>query len=204
VTTFDHWQRIYTTRGPSDVGFYEPDPATSRHLVEDAVDAGARSVIDVGGGAAFLVDALLELDLDRIAVLDLSPAAIERAQARLGERADRVEWIAGDITAIESVGRFDLWHDRAVFHFLMEADDRRHYTELASRTVPDGGRAIIATFALDGPERCSGLPVHRYDAEGIAAECGPDWRLLEGERHTHLTPLGIEQRYVYATLARVA
>lgn len=199
-----HWERIYTTRAPDEVGWYEPVPGVSLRRVGDAIEAGARSVIDIGGGASSLVDRLLDLGVPRIAVLDISSAGMEVARERLGERAGRVEWIVGDVTALEDVGRFDVWHDRAVFHFLTDPADRARYVSLAERTVNPGGVAVMATFAPDGPERCSGLPVCRYGPDQLAEQCGPGFELLDSERYVHTTPRGVEQRFVYATFRRRA
>jgi SAM-dependent methyltransferase len=129
-------------------------------------------VIDVGGGQSFLVDRLLDSGIDKVAVLDISNVALDRTKERLGERAASVEWIEADVTSISDVGTFDLWHDRAVFHFLTEPKDREAYLELASKSIPVGGHMIIGTFATDGPEKCSGLPVCRYDAESMASTLG--------------------------------
>ena len=202
MDTHVHWQHVYATRVPTQFGWYEPDPAVSRRLVGRAVAEGARSVIDVGGGASFLVDHLLDMGLRRVAVLDISEAGLDVAKERLGERASEVEWIVGDVTELEDVGVFDVWHDRAVFHFLLDPDARHHYVALSERTVGPGGAAVIATFALDGPERCSGLPVHRFGPAELAQECGPSWRLSHIERYRHTTPGGVEQRFIYATFER--
>jgi 2-polyprenyl-3-methyl-5-hydroxy-6-metoxy-1,4-benzoquinol methylase len=202
VESGDYWQNVYLTRRADEVGWYEPDPAVSRRLVSGAVRSGARSVIDVGGGASSLVDHLLDLDLERVAVLDVSEAGLGVARRRLGERAGRVEWIAGDVTSVGEVGRFDVWHDRAVFHFLVAPQDRAAYVRLAEGTLAPGGTLVVATFAPDGPDRCSGLPVCRYDGGGLAEALGPGFRLVAAERHTHTTPGGTRQRYVYATLTR--
>ena len=199
----DHWDRIYATRAIESVGWYEQDPSTSRRIVGDAIARGARSLIDVGGGASSLVDHVLDLGLDRIAVLDISDIGLAVARQRLGSRAAEVEWIVGDITSIPDIGRFDIWHDRAVFHFLLDADSREHYVRLAETTVEPGGVAIVATFAADGPERCSGLPVRRYDPDDLARECGASFRLTGSERHLHHTPSGFPQSFQYATFDRV-
>ena len=204
VATGEYWQNIYLTRAPDEVGWYEPDPVVSRRLVSAAYERGARSVIDVGGGASRLVDHLLDLGIPRIAVLDVSDAGLDVARRRLGDRADRVEWIVGDVTTIADVGVFDVWHDRAVFHFLTGAADRDRYVRLATSAVKPGGTAIIATFAPDGPERCSGLPVVRYDDIRLADTFGAAFLLGASERHTHVTPGGVSQQFNYVTLARVA
>jgi SAM-dependent methyltransferase len=204
AVTVDHWERIYTTRASDAVGWFEADPTTSRQLIADAMAHGARSVIDIGGGASRLVDHLLDLGLERIAVLDIAASGLAVAQERLGPRAGEVEWIVGDVTAMPDLGRFDVWHDRAVFHFLLEPEPRHRYAELARQTVRPGGHAIVATFASDGPERCSGLPVCRYEPEALAHECGPAFRLTGAVRHLHYTPTGFPQSFQYATFDRVA
>jgi rhodanese-related sulfurtransferase/SAM-dependent methyltransferase len=202
VTSGDYWQNVYLTRAPDDVGWYEPDPAVSRRLVGAALELGAQSVIDVGGGASALVDHLLDVGVPRIAVLDVAAAGLEVAKRRLGDRADRVEWIVGDVTTVGDLGSFDVWHDRAVFHFLVDPADRARYVALAAATVKPDGTAVVATFAPDGPERCSGLPVARYDEGGLAEAFGPAFNLLGSEAHTHVTPRGVRQAFRYFTLQR--
>lgn len=197
------WDWIYATRDLDAVGWYEAEPRTSRELVDAALARGARRVIDVGGGGSRLVDHLVDLDLDRVAVLDISAAGLAVARHRLGARADRIEWIVGDLAEIPYVGTFDVWHDRAAFHFLLEDASRRNYARLAARTVAVGGVAIIATFADDGPERCSGLPVRRYEPAALAAELGPGFRLADSRRYLHHTPAGVPQWFQYSTLDRV-
>jgi SAM-dependent methyltransferase len=203
VDRSEHWDRIYERRSPSEVSWYERIPTISIRRVRQAVDAGARSLLDVGAGASTLVDDALELGL-RIAVLDISERALNSSAERLRARADQVEWIVGDVTAIEDVGRFDIWHDRAVFHFLTDAFDQERYVSLCERTVALAGIAIVATFAPDGPEMCSGLPVRRYDASELAERCGPRFELVDSERHVHLTPRGVEQRFLYASFRRMS
>jgi arsenite methyltransferase len=204
VVNGEYWQNVYLTRPPQEVGWYEPDPIVSRRLVLEARERGAESVIDVGGGASALVDHLLDLGFPRIAVLDVSEAGMAVAKRRLGHRAEGVEWLVGDVTAVASLGMFDVWHDRATFHFLVDAEARAKYVRLASETIRPGGTAIVATFAPEGPERCSGLPVCRYDDDQLAQAFGAAFRLLASERHTHTTPRGVAQQFSYFTLARVA
>ncbi len=159
-------------------------------------------MVDVGGGASTLVDHLLERDLNNVAVLDISRVALEKTRTRLGERAAKVRWIVADVTAAPEIGEFDVWHDRAVFHFLTEAQDRQAYLELARRSVPAGGYLIIGTFALDGPERCSGLAVRRYDAPALQAELGAGFSLVAEIAETHVTPSGKPQQFVYGLFRR--
>jgi SAM-dependent methyltransferase len=199
----EHWEEIYRSRSPDDVSWYEPIPLLSRRLVAEAVEAGATSVIDIGGGASSLVDQLLDLHVKRVAVLDISDAGLAASKSRLGNRARMVEWIVGDLTDVEDIGRFDVWHDRAVFHFLTVDQDRSHYVRLAERTVVQGGTAIMATFAADGPERCSGLDVRRYDAGQLAEQCGSGFEHTKSERHIHVTPRSVRQNFLYATFRRV-
>jgi 2-polyprenyl-3-methyl-5-hydroxy-6-metoxy-1,4-benzoquinol methylase len=186
------------------VSWYESVPTVSLSRVMAAIRDGARSVIDVGGGASSLVDELTRLDLERLAVLDIAEGGLEIAKARLGTRADQVEWIVADVTQTEGVGRFDVWHDRAVFHFLTGPADRARYVALCERTLPPGGVAVIATFAPDGPEMCSGLPVHRYDDLELAAECGPTFDLIGSEQYLHTTPNGAHQSFLYSSFRRLA
>ena len=197
----DHWQTVYAAKHATEVGWYQADPKMSLRLIELA-SPGHGSVIDVGGGASLLADRLLDAGFARVAVLDLSAAALERAKSRLGRRADRVQWVVADVTAVETVGSFDVWHDRAVFHFLTAPEDRRKYVELATKTIPAGGHLVIGTFAPDGPPRCSGLEVRRYDAQSLCAEFGSAFRLVREAREVHTTPSGKPQPFVFAVFAR--
>jgi SAM-dependent methyltransferase len=198
----EHWNAVYTAKADDEVSWYEPEPRTSLDLIQSVLPPGG-SVLDVGGGTSRLVDHLLALDVGPIAVLDISPLALERAQARLGDQAGRVRWIAADVTQAPDLGQFDVWHDRAVFHFLTDADDRRSYADLAARTVRIGGHAILGTFALDGPPKCSGLDVCRYDAPSLARELGPSFRLMRDLPCLHVTPAGKPQSFCFAVLRRV-
>lgn len=201
--TSNPWDWIYATREMHGVGWFEPDPSTSRELVGDALARGARRVIDVGGGASRLVDHLVDLDLDRIAVLDIAEAGLAIARHRLGPRADGIEWIVGDVATVTDVGVFDVWHDRAAFHFLLDDASRSAYVRLTEQTVPVGGVAIVATFADDGPERCSGMPIQRWEPDRLAALFGAGFRLAGSRRYLHHTPAGVPQQFQYSTLERV-
>ena len=164
----EHWETVYTTKANDQVSWYEVDSSLSLDLIQQ-VSPPPKSVIDVGGGQSFLVDRLLDIGIGKIAILDISNIALDRTKERLGERAASVEGIEADVTSISNFGTFDLWHDRAVFHFLTEPKDREAYVELAVKSIPVGGHLIIGTFATDGPEKCSGLPVCRYDADSMAS-----------------------------------
>ena len=202
MTTEAHWEKVYGTKADDDVSWYESSPDLSLKLIRETLAKGARSVIDVGGGTSRLIEALLSENLDRLAVLDLSVTALERAKERLGAGADRVEWIAGDVSGISDVGPFDVWHDRALFHFLTSDEKRKQYVKLLEKTVTSKGFVVIATFGPEGPETCSGLPVERYDAAALRGELGQAFDLREAQIVDHLTPHGRHQQFMYAVFAR--
>ncbi|QDV37553.1 hypothetical protein ElP_54930 [Tautonia plasticadhaerens] len=156
----------------------------------------------MGGGASVLIDRLLDLGFETVAVLDISGTALETARARLGRRSGAVRWIEADVTEAGDIGTFDIWHDRAVFHFLTEAADRARYVELARRTVPAGGHLIVATFADEGPRRCSDLDVCRYNPGSLASEFGNGFSLVGGAGETHTTPWGFQQAFTYGVFVR--
>jgi SAM-dependent methyltransferase len=193
----EHWDQVYRTKGPQEVSWYQRRPDLSLALIADSGIGKDDGIIDVGGSASTLVDCLLEAGYERLAVLDLSAAALAQARARLGARAAGIEWFEADVTTFDPPHRFGLWHDRAVFHFLTEAEDRRKYVSALRRTLQPGGTVIIATFARDGPPQCSGLDVVRYDEPAILAELGVEFSLREVRRETHMTPWESEQRFIY-------
>jgi ubiquinone/menaquinone biosynthesis C-methylase UbiE len=197
-----HWEAAYAARGETGVSWYQSEPRLSLELIRLVAPARGGRIIDVGGGASLLVDRLIGLPFERIAVLDIAENALDRAKTRLGERARRVEWIAADVTEIQDVCAFDIWHDRAVFHFLTDANDRRKYVELARRTVSSGGSLIIASFADDGPKQCSDLDVCRYNAASMAAELGDGFSLITEAREEHTTPSGSSQAFFYGEFRR--
>jgi len=197
-----HWQNVYLTRNEQQVSWTQQDPEPSLSLIERFAGSPRASIIDIGGGASRLVDALCQRGYEAITVLDLSQAALNAAKRRLGVNAENVQWIAADITQWQPPAAFDIWHDRAAFHFLVEADDREAYLKALCAGVRAGGHAIIATFALDGPEKCSGLPVQRYDPESLAKTVGPAFELIAQERHRHTTPWGAMQSFQFSVLRR--
>jgi SAM-dependent methyltransferase len=198
VATKDHWEDVYERKAADAVSWYRPHLERSLAFIENAgvpFDAG---IIDVGGGAATLVDDLLVRGYSNLSVLDISTSSIEVAKARLGARAEQVKWLVGDITRIElPVRSYDFWHDRAVFHFLRDPEDRRRYVEAVRRALKPGGHIVVATFGPEGPERCSGLDVVRYSADGLHAEFGGEFRKVTSESESHTTPWGSEQQFVY-------
>lgn len=197
----EHWETVYREKGDAELSWFQAQPAVSLSLIE-SLTPPPRSVVDVGGGQSALAGELLGRGVAEIAVLDISSAAVERGKKRLGQRADQVRWIVGDVLDAQDLGACDLWHDRAVFHFLTDADDRRRYVAVASRAVRPGGHVILATFAPTGPEKCSGLPVRRYDASQLAAEFGGSFRLERSTAESHATPWGKSQDFTYVVLER--
>lgn len=197
-----HWEDVHRQREEDEVSWFQATPATSLALIARTGAARAARIVDVGGGASRLVDALLDAGYEHVTVLDVAAAALERAQRRLGARAAAVSWDVADATAWQPGGEYDVWHDRAAFHFLVRAEDRAAYRAVLLSALPAGGHAIVATFAPDGPERCSGLPVARYDAEALAAELGPAFTLVESLREDHRTPGGKVQRFQWSRFVR--
>jgi SAM-dependent methyltransferase len=198
-----HWEDVYAAKGATGVSWYQREPRLSLELIRAVAPAARGGIIDVGGGASMLVDRLLDLPFERIAVLDIAETALRHARSRLGVQAGRVEWIAADVTEIRGVGTFDVWHDRAVFHFLTDAADRIRYVDLARRTVPEGGHLIIASFADDGPKQCSDLDVRRYNAESMSAELGAEFSLVQEAGETHVTPWETPQGFFYGVFRRL-
>ncbi|CAB3787422.1 hypothetical protein LMG28688_02465 [Paraburkholderia caffeinitolerans] len=194
----DHWNRIYTTKASTNVSWFQEHANQSVELIRQAGVAKDAALIDVGGGASTLVDDLLNDGYRNLTVLDLSDAALAVAQARLAEHAGAVSWIAGDITQVElPIHAYDVWHDRAVFHFLTSEADRAAYVRAVLRAVKPGGLVIVATFAEDGPDHCSGLPVMRYNPDSLHDEFGAPFTLLRQEREEHHTPAGATQKFIY-------
>jgi SAM-dependent methyltransferase len=200
MNTQEHWESIFASKGDRDLSWTQREPSTSLSLIGEVCPAGR--VIDVGAGTSFLADRLLDRGYS-ITVLDISRTAIDRARNRLGARASQIHWIVADVTAQPDLGSFDVWHDRAVFHFLTAPAGRAAYTALLARTVPVGGHAVIATFALDGPEKCSGLEVRRYNGQMLAGELGPRFDLLKSVPEIHVTPSGGRQSFQYSLFRRV-
>ena len=193
-----HWEQVYRTKRPTEVSWYAPHLHTSLQLIESAVPDRDATVVDVGGGESTLVDDLLERGYRHVAVLDLSTTALNVSRARLGERAREVRWLLGDVTAIPFARHhYDLWHDRAVFHFLTDPEARAGYVSQVAHAVKPGGHVIVATFGPEGPTRCSGLDVVRYGPNALHDEFGTSFRLLQHLTETHQTPNGASQQFTY-------
>jgi SAM-dependent methyltransferase len=193
-----HWEQVYQTHGPDQVSWFQPEARLSRELITRLVPEHTAPIIDVGAGASVLVDGLLAEGYHDLTVLDISPAALAVAQTRLGAAAGRVSWIASDLlTAPLTAGRFKVWHDRAVFHFLIDAEDRARYVMQVRHAVQPGGLVLVATFAEDGPTRCSGLEVARYSPEALHDQFGQEFLLIESQRELHTTPAAATQAFTY-------
>jgi len=193
-----HWENIYTTKGPDQVSWYCPHLETSIALIERSVSDRTSSIIDVGGGESTLVDDLLARGFQNVTVLDVSQVAIDATKHRLGQVADRVHWLTADITQVQlHPAVYDVWHDRAVFHFLTAPEQRATYVRHAGRSVKAGGHVIVSTFGPEGPTKCSGLDVVRYDAESLHEEFGTRFRLVESSKELHETPFGTTQQFLY-------
>lgn len=198
-----YWDDVYGQRGDTDVSWFEPEPVQSLELMDLAGVEPGSSVVDVGAGASRFADALLARGFSDLTVLDVADEGLGLARARLGARADQVRWVTTDLLAWEPGRQFDLWHDRAVFHFLTTAADRSRYVDLLSTSVTTGGTAIIATFAEDGPAQCSGLDVCRYSPASLMTELGEVFGLIASRRHEHTTPWGAVQPFTWVVARRV-
>jgi hypothetical protein len=196
-----HWEAVYREKAEDTVSWFQVHPGISLELIRAHCDKSA-ALIDVGGGASRLVDHLLAAGYTDLTVLDISETALERSGVRLGKSALTVQWQVADIIQWRPGRRWHLWHDRAVFHFLTDADERATYRRNLMQALEPGGHALVASFALDGPERCSGLPVQRYSPESLAEELGEGLRLRESREETHLTPTGRLQRFQYSVFER--
>lgn len=193
-----HWEQIYTTRTTTQVSWYQEHAQLSLAFIQQTGVGKEGQIIDVGGGASTLVDDLLTDSYKQVTVLDISAAALQTAQQRLGSVANCVTWLEADITQAQLPHQFyDIWHDRAVFHFLTQAEDRQRYVEKVRQAVRPGGHVIVATFADDGPLQCSGLDVMRYNPDSLHAQFGAEFTLLNSTREAHQTPFGSTQKFVY-------
>lgn len=198
METKTHWEKVYETKDPTEVSWFQEHSELSLQFIEHTnVDASVQ-VIDVGGGASTLVDDLLGKGYENITVLDISAAALHVAQERLGLQANAVTWLEADITQVQlPYQHYDVWHDRAVFHFLTRAADRQKYVEAVTHSVKAGGHVIVATFGVDGPSSCSGLEIVRYDPDSLHREFGDNFDLVHSSSESHSTPFGTEQKFVY-------
>jgi ubiquinone/menaquinone biosynthesis C-methylase UbiE len=195
-----HWENVYETKSPLEVSWYQKTPSLSLTLIEHAQLYKDAAIIDVGGGASMLVDHLYDQSYTNLAVLDISKKALEHAQQRLGKAAQKIHWYEADITEFKCPQTFDLWHDRAVFHFLTHPADRQNYIKNLKTVLKPKGQLIVAAFALGGPEKCSGLDIVQYDAKKLLNVLGEAFELLEQHSELHLTPAHKEQAFSFFRL----
>jgi ubiquinone/menaquinone biosynthesis C-methylase UbiE len=198
METKTHWQDVYETKDATEVSWFQPHSELSLQFIDHTDVDNSAQIIDVGGGASILVDDLLNRDYQNITVLDISAAALQVAQDRIGSQANVVTWLEADITQVQLPYQFyDVWHDRAVFHFLTRASDRQKYVAAVMHSVKAGGHVIVATFGIDGPSRCSGLEVVRYNPNSLHDEFGDNFDLVNSTSESHATPFGTEQKFIY-------
>ena len=198
-----HWGDVYQEKSPSELSWYQKEPKLSLELIRCTNVASNDAIIDVGGGASVLVDYLSKESFTNLTVLDISENAIAMAKKRLGDTAKSIEWIVSDITQFDTSQKFSLWHDRALFHFLTEPSDREIYVNALIKTIKTEGHLIIATFAIGGPEKCSGLEIVQYDSEKMIAELGDNFSLVEERKEIHITPANKEQEFIFFHFLRV-
>jgi 2-polyprenyl-3-methyl-5-hydroxy-6-metoxy-1,4-benzoquinol methylase len=196
-----HWENVYQTKKATEVSWFEAELRTSLTLIESIAPSGGR-IIDIGGGASLLVDRLVATGKWEVTVLDISATALKLAQTRLQENARRVGWIQADVTESQQLGIYDVWHDRAVFHFLTTPEARERYLARLQTSLRPGGYAIFGTFALQGPEKCSGLPVCRYSAETLAKTLGKGYTLIQELEHAHATPNDKTQLFTFTVFRK--
>ena len=195
-----HWQSVYEHKADRETSWFQDEPVPSIDLVRCCLPRGGR-VVDIGGGTSALAGQLAQQGFD-VTVVDISSAAIDRAKIRAGHLAERIRWVVADVTSLHDLGEFDLWHDRAAFHFLTAHDDRLRYAALAAKSVVPGGHLVLGAFGTNGPEQCSGLPVERYDEAKITAAFADGFALARSLSHTHITPWGKPQEFFYAVMQR--
>ena len=201
--TTPHWDAVWTNQKADEVSWFQAEPTLSLQMIRRVAgpDAG---IVDVGGGASRLVDRLLDAGYHDLTVTDVAAAAMETARQRLGATAEQVSWVVGDVTEFDPARSFDVWHDRAVFHFLVDAADRQRYLTVLRNALAIGGHLVLATFGPDGPETCSGLPVRRYGIDSMQDTLGTAFELVDHDVELHVTPSGRTQRFVYGLFRRTA
>ena len=198
-----HWNEVYATKAEDKVSWFQARAEISMRLIAAAGASEESAIIDIGGGASVLIDQLVHAGFGDVTVLDISERALRFTKDRLGSRAGEVHWIVSDVLAWTPARDYDIWHDRAVFHFLIDESERSAYRSVLEKGLRKGGTLILGTFADDGPERCSGLPVHRWSADALARELGQEFRPIESLREDHRTPGGAVQPFIWARFMRV-
>jgi 2-polyprenyl-3-methyl-5-hydroxy-6-metoxy-1,4-benzoquinol methylase len=197
-----HWEDIYHGKSPLEVSWFQKEPVLSLQLIHNTGLSTEATIIDIGGGASVLVDHLVEQGFRHLTVLDISGTALNHTKQRLGPAAEQIEWFESDVTSFQAPHQYDIWHDRAVFHFLTDASDRKQYVKTLKQSLKPGGNLILAAFAIGGPTKCSGLDIVQYDAEKLIAELGSGFTLVEETSETHITPSKQEQQFAYFRFIR--
>lgn len=192
-----HWEKVYAAKSPLEVSWYQTEPLLSLQLISNTGISKEAAIIDVGGGSSVLVDHLLQNGYQNISVLDISTKALSHARRRLGQQAEQVNWITADITEFSPPQPYSLWHDRAVFHFLTSEQDQQKYVDVLQHGTKPGAHIIIASFAIGGPEKCSGLDIVQYDADKLCSVLGASFELVEQHSELHITPSNMEQKFNY-------
>ncbi len=199
----EHWQNVYSNKKPGEVSWFQEQPTVSLNLIREINLSHDQSIIDIGGGASTLVDKLLDEGFKDLTVVDISERALDYAKERLGKQAQDINWIAADITEYQFQRKYNLWHDRAVFHFLTDQNAREKYKQNLDKALVAGGYLIMATFALDGPSKCSGLEVERYDSKKLQTEIGDNFSLIKTVEENHSTPWDAEQKFIYCLFRKL-
>jgi len=200
----DHWESIYQKHSPTEVGWYQAYPEKSLKLIHNTGAGTDSSIIDVGGGTSALSKHLLDQGYKKLAVLDISGNSIERTKSQLGEKSSEINWIEADVTKYSFMEQYDIWHDRAVFHFLTKAEDRKGYISSLNQALELNGHLIVATFSLDAPPKCSGLSVVRYSPKTLQSELGDNFILAEALVEDHVTPSGVKQNFIFCRFIKRA
>ena len=200
----DHWERVYQKQSPAEVGWYQAYPERSLKLINNACADTHCRIIDVGGGTSILSKHLLDQGYRKLTVLDISGNSIEKAKSQLGAESNRINWIEADVTKYSFKEQYDVWHDRAVFHFLTKAEERKRYINSLNQALKLNGHLIMATFSLDAPPKCSGLSVVRYSPETLQNELGDNFNLVESFSENHVTPSGVAQNFIYCRFIKHA
>lgn len=202
-TLQEHWESVYQTKDTTKVGWFQPKPHISMDLIRKAGISEDSSILDVGGGDSLLVDSLLDFGFKEITILDISSTALEKTKERLGASGSTIRWVVSDVLQFKPDREFALWHDRAVFHFLTDENDRAVYRRLAESSISPGGYVVIMTFSKSGPKSCSGLPVQQYDIQDLENFFIHKFELLEGLNYDHLTPSGSVQNYTVCFFRKI-
>ncbi len=198
-----HWENIYRTKQPEELSWTQETPAVSLDFIRSLQLPETARIIDIGGGDSTFADFLLDADYKDVTVLDISGAALERARRRLGSRAGKIKWVEQDVTSFDPLTRFDLWHDRAAFHFLTKPAQINKYLAVAGKSINEGGYAVIGTFSPNGPEKCSGLPIRRYDEQALAATFSTEFKKISCIAADHITPFQTKQHFLFCSFRKL-